>query len=199
MAKDNDAIIRLARERMDEVPVDTLRALVSLDAKTGRLFWKERGVEWFRDSEGRSAVHSCANWNARYAQSEAMTATSAQGYKVGSILDRKYAAHRVVFALSRGHWPKAEVDHIDGDRINNLPSNLREASRSQNQCNVGVMRSNTSGAKGVSWDRNRNMWRADIMLNGKRKHLGMFATVEAGAEAYRLASVQMHQEFGRAA
>lgn len=199
MADDKDAIIALARSRMDEVTVETLRALLSLDPDTGRLFWKERGVEWFRDSDGRSAAHACANWNARYAHAEALAAISAQGYRVGSILDGKYIAHRVVFALVHGAWPEAEVDHADGDRLNNRPGNLRGASRSQNQCNVGVMRSNRSGAKGVSWDRDRKMWRADIMLNYKRKHLGMFKTVEEGAEAYRAASAKLHREFGRAA
>ena len=200
MADDkNDAIIRLARARMDEAPVETLRELLTLDADTGRLFWKERGAEWFRDTEGRNAAHACANWNARYAHSEAMTTIGAQGYRVGSIFNKKYAAHRIVFALVHGHWPEAEIDHVDGDRLNNRPGNLRNATRSQNQCNVGTMRSNTSGAKGVSWDRDREMWRADIMLHYKRKHLGMFKTVKDAADAYRNASAKMHQEFGRVA
>lgn len=199
MADDKDAILRLARARMDDIPVQTLHALLTLDADSGRLFWKHRGPEFFKASEKRSAAHACANWNARYAGAEAMTAIGAHGYKVGSIFDKKYTAHRVVFAMVNGFWPEAEVDHIDGDRLNNRPQNLRGATRSQNQCNVGVMRSNTSGAKGVSWDRDRKMWRADIMVNYKRKHLGMFETVEEGAQAYKLASAKLHQDFGRAA
>ena len=52
---------------------EALRQLLSYDPKTGKLFWKERGPEWFRDTEGRTAQHACKNWNARYAGEEAFT------------------------------------------------------------------------------------------------------------------------------
>lgn len=78
--------------------------------------------------------------------------------------------HRVVAA--RKGIESSDPDHINRNPLDNRRSNLREASNKQNQENVGLRSDNTSGHRGVYWDRNK--WRARIKHNGKLLHLGSF-------------------------
>lgn len=86
--------------------------------------------------------------------------------------------HRVIMDAPAG----VEVDHQDGDGLNNRRSNLRLSTRSQNERNKGPRKDNTSGYKGVFRDQNR--WRAALSQDGKTVHLGSFRTPEAAARAY---------------
>jgi len=90
-----------------------------------------------------------------------------------------------------------EVDHRDCDGLNNRRSNLRLATMVQNMLNQGCRRDNASGFKGVTWDKGRSKWRAQIALNKKRHYLGLFDEPEAAHAAYAEASVKFHGEFGR--
>jgi len=87
------------------------------------------------------------------------------------------------------------VDHINGDKIDNRRCNLRIASASGNVVNRGINKNNTSGERGVSFDKRRAKWRAEIRSNSKKKFLGEFETVELAAESYRSASIHLHGEF----
>lgn len=103
--------------------------------------------------------------------------------------------HRVVMARVLGRelkfWEK--VDHVDLNGLNNCRSNLRLATNSQNMANQTKTRRNTSGYKGVSWDKQRRKWVAYIHSNGKSINLGGFNSPEAAHEAYIQAA---HQHFG---
>lgn len=90
-----------------------------------------------------------------------------------------------------------DTDHIDGNALNNRRSNLRWATRSQNVQNQGRRSDNSSGFKGVHWDKKRKNYRAYIYLQGNRRHLGYFRNAEDAAAAYAKASCEMHGEFGR--
>lgn len=100
--------------------------------------------------------------------------------------------HRVIMGE-----PSLEVDHIDGDGLNNRRKNLREATSSQNKHNTGLRKNNSSGYKGVTWDKKNSKWQAQITLCRKVKKLGRFATPEEAYEAYCKASAELHGEFGR--
>lgn len=93
----------------------------------------------------------------------------------------------------------ALTDHKNGDGLCNRRSNLREATIEQNNRNVAKPRTNTSGIKGVNWDRRRNKWRALISIGNKSVHLGYFAAPEDAATAYAEASAKYHGKFGRTA
>jgi hypothetical protein len=88
-----------------------------------------------------------------------------------------------------------EVDHIDGNRLNNQRSNLRLATSSQNKINRGPRSDNKSGYKGVSWHKQRNKWTARIMVNGFYKHLGLFDEIENAVEAYNQAATKYYGSF----
>lgn len=76
-----------------------------------------------------------------------------------------------------------ETDHINGDGLDNQRANLRECSVAQNQRNRGKQSNNTSGFKGVVFDKRYNKWQAAITLDGKRS-LGFYDTPEEGARIY---------------
>ena len=94
-----------------------------------------------------------------------------------------------------GRWPIDQIDHIDNNRSNNRISNLREANNHQQNCNTRLTKRNSSGYKGVSWDKNLKKWRSEIRVNYKKIHLGYYKTPEEAHEAYRLKSDELFGEF----
>lgn len=92
-----------------------------------------------------------------------------------------------------------EVDHIDGDGLNNRRVNLRRTTRAQNGKNMQLSVANSSGFKGVCWDKRRGKWYAYIHVDRKQHPLGRFNSAEEAAEAYAEASKKLHREFGRIA
>ena len=74
--------------------------------------------------------------------------------------------HHVVWALTHGVWPDHSVDHRDGVRTNNAPSNLRACTQQENLWNSDKRSDNTSGVKGVTCVKSRRVWRARVEHNG---------------------------------
>lgn len=94
--------------------------------------------------------------------------------------------------------PQQDVDHrehVDGSHRQDRMSNLRICSRSENLRNQQVRSANTSGYKGVCWDKWAGKWKAAIRISGKLHHLGRFHTPEAAAKAYDKAALQHFGEF----
>jgi hypothetical protein len=89
------------------------------------------------------------------------------------------------------------VDHVDSDGLNNRRANLRPATHSENQQNRRMAENNTSGYKGVSFDKSKGRWRAAIKLNGRTINLGRFADPTAAASAYDAAALDLFGEFAR--
>ena len=108
--------------------------------------------------------------------------------------------HREIMGIPRGD--RREVDHRDyRATLDNRKQNFRVCDRSQNNCNRGMRKDNTSGYKGVSFDRRRrlNPWYAQIMHHKKAYNLGHYATKEEAALVYAEAAKRMHGEFARIA
>lgn len=96
--------------------------------------------------------------------------------------------------------PGYVVDHKNYNSLDNRRSaNLREATRSQNAYNVGITKANKSGYKGVSWNKRRSMYRAEIRANGKSVTLGYRDSALAAHELYCIAASELHGEFRRVA
>ena|ERR1035437_231983 len=90
-----------------------------------------------------------------------------------------------------------EVDHINGNKLDNRKANLRIATRSQNAMNSKIAKSNTSGYKGVSWFKRDSKWRADIRINYKSIFLGLFTNKKDAVQSYNQAAKQYFGEFAR--
>lgn len=107
--------------------------------------------------------------------------------------------HRVIMerVLNRKLKPGEEVDHIDGNGMNNARSNLRVVTSSQNKMNTRLRSNNTSGYKGVTWHKASNAWRAQIRVNGKYIRLGLFKDAEDASDAYKKAALKHFGEYAR--
>jgi len=102
--------------------------------------------------------------------------------------------HRIVanaFIINPDNKPI--VDHIDGNKLNNNKTNLRWASCSENGMNQKICSINTSGIKGVYWEKLNNKWRARIKIDGINIHLGYYDTLE---EAKNARQIRANQAFG---
>lgn len=87
------------------------------------------------------------------------------------------------------------VDHINHNTLDNRRCNLRLATPAQNGQNMRLAKNNTSGYKGVFWDRATNKWRAKIHFNGKCLCLGTYQETIDAAKAYNKAAVEYFGEF----
>jgi hypothetical protein len=102
-----------------------------------------------------------------------------------------FKTHQLVAIAFLGHKPdghKLVVDHIDNDRLNNRLDNLQLISQRKN---TSKDRKGTSKYTGVYWHKNRNKWRAEIKISGKRKYLGLFETEYHAHLAYQNALKQL--------
>jgi hypothetical protein len=107
-----------------------------------------------------------------------------QGYVCVSVKRKKYKAHRIIWAMVMGYWPKEEIDHWDRNPSHNWWTNLREAGRGPNARNTRKREGMSSSYKGVSWDSISNGWRAQISIEGRKVFLGLFHHEEDAAIAY---------------
>jgi hypothetical protein len=106
---------------------------------------------------------------------------------------RSVYVHRTIL----GEPECLDVDHKDGDGLNNRRDNLRPATKSQNMRNRRMGCNNTSGFKGVYLHKESGKWVAQIKSGSKPKYLGIFTSPEEAHAAYCTASRELHGEFGR--
>lgn len=119
----------------------------------------------------------------------------AHGYREIMLDYKSYRAHRLVWVWCFGEWPPVSIDHINGQKDDNRPANLRLANANQNNANIGLTARNTSGIKGVSQKKGRTRWQAFIRYQGRTKFIGSFPTPDQAAAAYREASLALHGQF----
>ncbi len=93
-----------------------------------------------------------------------------------------------------GEWPADQIDHINRIRSDNRWSNLRAATPQQNTANSFRV-DNTSGKKGVTWNKQAGKRQAQICVNGKNYHLGRYNDIEDAAVAYSNIAKILHGEF----
>lgn len=108
-----------------------------------------------------------------------------------------YRANRLAWIYMTGEIPSnnIQVDHKNRIRTDNRWDNLRLATNSQNNRNRNLLKNNTSGYRGVAFNKQANKWQAQIRYNNRRKNLGHFNTAEEASKAYMEAAVKFHGEF----
>jgi hypothetical protein len=104
-----------------------------------------------------------------------------------------YSVHRLI----AGAGEAEEVDHINGNGLDNRPENLRLCSRRENARNRGKYKTNTLGYKGLWWDSQKKRYRPSIVKDGKKYRGGRFRTAIEAAKAYDAMARELHGEFAR--
>lgn len=155
--------------------VNVLRHYFSYDPETGELRWKrpQKGIQVGRIAGNRNANGS-----------------------IGLAVEgQKCLAHRVIWKMTTGRDPVADINHIDGDRSNNRLSNLREATRSQ----VGYWKKSHPRKANKDLPRGarpaKGKFQACLKADRTFHHLGVFDTPEEAEAAYIEASLKMHGVF----
>jgi hypothetical protein len=150
------------------ISIETLREKYSYNPETGEIRNRKLGF---------AITNRCKNRNTHY-----------QYLKVGESI---VSAHRAAWAMHHGEWPNGQIDHRDGDGMNNRIDNLRDATHSQNQRNQRLHARNKTGVRGVCLCKRTGRWQALIWDgNGKRVFIGRFETIEAAAAARKEAELK---------
>jgi hypothetical protein len=152
--------------KQDLPSIDYLRQRLRHDADTGKLFWLSLGA--------MPAV-------LRASYDEAFTSRGSAGYLRGKIDGRSFVAHRVIWALHYGEWPTSRIIHANGIYTDNRIENLRLP----DERDVQRRGKNTSGVVGVSFDKIKRRWCAQLQARGTIHRLGAFLTLKEAAAARR--------------
>ena len=166
----------IAEYRKKLLPLTAERAheLLTYDPETGGLYWKV----------------------ARGCRIGALAGTrTAEGYTQVEIDCRLYRAHRVIWLMMTGEWPKRLIDHKNKMRADNRWKNLREATHVQNSRNRQPGRANKSGTVGVYFVAASNKWGACIGVDNKTLCLGRYVEKQDAIDARKLAESLVYGDF----
>lgn len=147
-----------------ELTQKELKRLLNYDPETGFFWWKVRPS------------------NNIYVGDRAGHVQETKGYRNIHIKGKLYKAHRLAWLYCYGAFPEGNLDHINRDRDDNRISNLRVAPGSLNNYNSGISRNNTSGVKGVSYNKGAGKWEAGAGSR-PRIYLGIFSSKEDAIKA----------------
>lgn len=165
-----------------------LKECFEYDQFTGALVWKERPPKHF------DSIETMNKWNGRFPGKHAGR-IHPEGYRRIMVDSQIFRAHRIIWKLVTGNDPAMGIDHRNENKSDNRWENLREASETQNKCNKGAQRDNSTGLKGVYFHKGRRKFTAEICMHGKKERLGYFDLAHDAHQAYTLAANRLHQDF----
>lgn len=154
---------------MDDVTAELVRAMLSYDPLTGEFMWRPVG------NPGHAS------------QGKPVGRVTRAGYHDIGLCRRRYFAHRLAWLYVHGVWPNGSIDHIDGNKLNNRISNLRDVTHAQNMQNTKRRTDNRVGFQGVTRTKSGKFLAAIT--------IGTFATAEEASAAYLSAKAQMHSGY----
>ena len=161
-----------------------VRELLDCDPERGTLTWRPRPGK--------------PDFNAQWAGKPVGAVDPSTGY-LRLMIDRKHQyVHRIVWLHTKGWLPKQDLDHIDGDKTNCSISNLRPATKTQNNCNRRVPRK-TPGPRGAWLNPKTGKFQVNIWPGGGKRgqsiYLGAYSSSEAAERAYQEAAEALHGPF----
>lgn len=158
---------------------ERLRQVISYDEMEGTFVWR-------MSNSARAPIGSPAGGVTSY------------GYLAIRVDKRLYLAHRLAWLYVYGDWPEFVIDHINGNKLDNRISNLRDVRRQTNNENrKAANRNSKSGCLGVHWSRQQGMWQARLMINRRSVHVGFFREVSSARDAYFEAKKRIHEGFAQ--
>jgi len=147
-----------------------LKKVLSYNQYTGEFTWLKRGRSYF------ASYRSYCSWNAKHAGIIAGSlhlGSRGKTYVHIHINGVTYKAHRLAYLYMIGEWPD-EIDHDDGDGVNNEWVNINSVTRQKNGCNKRLPSNNTSGVVGVGWSNSSNKWQSYIKVKQENIYLGKY-------------------------
>jgi hypothetical protein len=171
------------RKGCEVLTLEEFRSILGYDPVTGNFEWLRRVNKMIKPGRRVGSLKK-------------------DGYIEICVLGNMHKAHHFAWYLTHGVWPKECIDHKDGNRANNILSNLREATHRQNTHNKKMQRSNTIGFKGVRlqpYNGLQKRYGAVIRANGKVNFLGSRPTPEEAHKLYCAAARKYFGEFARTA
>lgn len=144
-------------------------------------------IRYIALTRGKNAIVDATDYDCLNEQNWSMNA----GYAAFRDGNRCVLMHRLLLNFPEG----MEIDHINGNRLDNRRANLRICSHMENLANRGKNSNNTSGFKGVTFDKKKKLYVAQLKRDSKNVFLGYSATPEGAALIRRTAEIQHFGEF----
>jgi len=160
-----------------------LHSIMNYDPETGIFTWK-----WREDKPN--------NVNSAFAGKDMGSITGAD-YLQLTIDYKTYPAAVIAWIYMKGVWPNGKMDHKNRDTMDNRFDNLRDSTDSQNGYNKKIPENNTTGFKGVCYDKSRDKYIVYITADKKRHFIGRFDTPQDAHAAYCEAAKRLHGDFAR--
>lgn len=130
-----------------------------------------------------------------YRKGKEILCVDKDGYLNVNIKNKRNRGHRLAWFMYYGSWPVSSLDHINQNKLDNRISNLREVTHSENNRNIGIKTSNTSGIPGVIWDKKSEKWSVQIRTDLGRLYLGMYEDIELAELVIEEARIKYHKSF----
>ena len=161
-------------------PQGVLKDWFDYDPESGTFIWKKRPANCVHIGQVAGTLEGRGYWQMRV-----------PGFGM-------FKASRLAWMYIYGNDPDdLQIDHSDGNKLNNAISNLRLATNAENGRNRGVASNNRSGLKGVRLRVGTRKWEARIRVNGVEIYLGLHSTAESAHAAYCKAATEHFGEFAR--
>ncbi len=125
--------------------------------------------------------------------------SASDNYLVLTLFNKQYKAHRIAWMYEYGHFPKDNIDHINGNKKDNRIINLRDVTSLINHKNMSIDKRNKSGKTGVTWHKLSKKWIANISVDKRLVHLGYFENIEDAIKVRQEAEnkYSFHMNHGR--
>lgn len=162
--------------------IEFIRNRIAYNPETGEAIWKEL-------NRNQGLTRGEKVFNTRFAGKAAATCINSWGYRSTAIQGIHYLLHVLIWAIHHGEWPDGEIDHINGDKMDNRISNLRVVDGVTNRRNMPMQKNNTSGVVGVV--RKGNKWEARIGNGSGRTYLGVFSCIGEAIRVRKEAEVKL--------
>jgi hypothetical protein len=151
---------------MQELTQEYLKEALRYDENNGIFTWNHRPLDHFESKWAftiwnKTLEHKIAGCAKRSGNTK---------YIYIRINDKEYLAHRLIWLYVHGEWP-VQIDHEDGDGLNNKLKNLRNVSHKGNARNCRLGKNNKSGIMGVILNKKTNKWESRIKVSYKQIHL----------------------------